>query len=66
MKVRAAASGFVALIVLGATLNVTVAEAKESTKTVEVTEAGTRRGVTKDSVKLGFIWPGTGVASPSF
>ena len=65
MKVRAAASGFVALIVLGATLSVTVAEAKESTKTVEVKEAGTRRGVTKDSVKLGFIWPGTGVASPS-
>src|SRR3954454_762609 len=65
MKVRSAASGFVALILLGATLSVTVAEAEESAKTVKVKEAGTRRGVTKDSVKLGFIWPGTGVASPS-
>ena len=50
---------------LGATLSVTVAEAKGSSKTVEVKEAGTRRGVTQDSVKLGFIWPGTGVASPA-
>jgi len=66
MKVRAAASGFVTLIVLGATLSVTVAEAKESIKTVKVKEAGTRREVTKDSVKLGFIWPGTGVAAPDF
>ncbi len=33
--------------------------------TVE-TPAGTRQGVTKDSVKLGFIWPGTGVAAPNF
>src|SRR3954463_7279056 len=65
MKVRSAASGFVALTLLGATLSVTVAEAKESTKTVKVKEAATRRGVAKDSVKLGFIWPGTGVASPS-
>jgi ABC-type branched-subunit amino acid transport system substrate-binding protein len=66
MKVRAAASGFVTLIVLGATLSVTVAEAKESTETVKVMDAGTRRGVAKDSVTLGFIWPGTGVGSPSF
>jgi ABC-type branched-subunit amino acid transport system substrate-binding protein len=66
MKVRAAASAFVTLIVLGATLSVTVAEAKESIKTVKVKEAGTRREVTKDSVKLGFIWPGTGVAAPDF
>jgi len=66
MKIRAAASGFVTLIVLGATLSVTVAEAKESIKTVKVKEAGTRREVTKDSVKLGFIWPGTGVAAPDF
>jgi len=66
MKVRAAASGFVTLIVLGATLSVTVAEAKESTETVKVMDAGTRRGVSKDSVTLGFIWPGTGVGSPSF
>jgi branched-chain amino acid transport system substrate-binding protein len=66
MKVRAAASGFVTLIVLGATLSVTVAEATESTETVKVMDAGTRRGVAKDSVTLGFIWPGTGVGSPSF
>ena len=38
---------------------------KSNGPTVE-TPAGTRQGVTKDSVKLGFIWPGTGTAAPDF
>jgi branched-chain amino acid transport system substrate-binding protein len=55
---RRAARAFsiVAVGVLGVTLAGTAAGA----------QSGTAPGVSKDTVKLGFIWSGTGVAAPNF
>ena len=60
--VVAIAACLVVALVIGGLL---VFSQKSNGPTVEA-PAGTRQEVTKDSVKLGFIWPGTGVAAPEF